>query len=336
MQNFRANILSTSVIALGIAALAVAAPASAGSGSQAGAQAETQTVPMQRIGETFVAMPVRIGDGDTMNWVVDTGASHSAIAQPAAEQFGFVSQMPHPEYDGPHNAELDDVQSLTSLFQAERFQLADVRIANRPPVELNAVVVPVTNDEPAVVAGLLGADAFSDSDYRIDFAAAEMEFGPLRVAHVDGVLSEELQIVFGAARVDRFRSPVRVMIDSGTPRTVINGYLGTRMRLREPGRYEVTGVDGRSSHSAITVPIRGIQFGGVCLYRTNVLMANLDIFTALDWVDEPAMVIGMDLLQHAEITVDQETGQVQISMGGDARDCRRDRVQWSTFDDRPS
>ena len=43
-----------------------------------------------------------------------------------------------------------------------------------------------------------------------------------------------------------------------------------------------------------------------------MLNADLDIFEHLGWENEPAIVLGMDLLQYADITVDRETGSFQI------------------------
>ena len=117
---------------------------------------------------------------------------------------------------------------------------------------------------------------------------------------------------------------VRVMFDSGTARTLVNPRLQRRVTNRGMVvRMNVGGIDGRVEEEAQPVILRDLQVGGLCFEAIQVLEADLDIFSALGWESEPAMVIGMDVLQFARIDVDRERGIIQVEGGIEEVRCER-------------
>jgi hypothetical protein len=48
------------------------------------------------------------------------------------------------------------------------------------------------------------------------------------------------------------------------------------------------------------------------------------MFRALGWRDRPAMVLGLDLLQHAIITIDGPSGAIRLDPGAPALTCAGD------------
>ena len=280
-----------------------------------------QTLQMHRVADTFVALPVTIGEGEPMNWILDTGASHSAIAQTIAEELGFVSarQSLAPE--------LDPVQTLTRMYDAERFWTRDMSIAGRPLQDINMVVVPVPPEGPSIAAGLLGYDAFAEHDLRINFDTGELDLGEQTVEHTDARIDPDRQPIFAAARVGAPRRYARVLIDSGSPVTLVNNELKQALSSGGVQLRTVTGVDGLRNEQAAPVVLRNLRIGGVCLGRQSALHADLDIFDALGWDDEPAILIGMDLLPYIEMTLDKDSGAVEISAVRDPDVCDQ-RIQW--------
>lgn len=84
----------------------------------AGAPVFGQTIELERTVSGHLALDVGIGDHGDFTFALDTGANRTAIAQDVAERLGFVSTWSAP----------DDVQSLTRLFEAERFHMADIDV----------------------------------------------------------------------------------------------------------------------------------------------------------------------------------------------------------------
>ncbi|MEE2566001.1 aspartyl protease family protein [Hyphobacterium marinum] len=277
------------------------------------ALAEGERLVMDRAPSGHFLVPVTINDTGPYTFIFDTGASHTAIAQPIAEALGFVSQW---ERTG-------DVQSLTTRFEAERFPLRRFEFAPTGPLGLDAVVVPTDPDEPRPVAGLLGADAITSLRYAVDFSTGTLTYDADAAAHADGRVNP-IGLLLAEARLLRGISHINVIIDSGSARSIVNPEMARNVRQRSNLiRYNINGVDDDIDMEAAPVAIRRFQIGGLCLDSVIALQADLDVFHALGWNTEPAIVLGMDVLQHASVTVDREAGIVQIDAAGDGIACSR-------------
>jgi len=270
---------------------------------------------LERAPSGHLLTQVQIGTNGPYTFVLDTGASNTAIIQPVAETLGFSSVW----------QDYDDVQSLTALFSAERFELQDVRVADLPAISLNTVVIPVDDTETQPVAGLLGADAIPATHYRIDFANASLVLDAPPPEHADGQVGAQ-NLLFGRVELARGLRDVRVMIDSGSAQTLVNDRLRTQLRDRIGGyTVNIHGVESRVARDpgAESRPVRlsNLRLGGLCLNWIIALRADLDIFEALEWNEVPAMVIGMDVLQYATVTVDREAGTFEISASDEDDAC---------------
>lgn len=288
--------------ALGLLAAGFAAPGHAVPGN---------SVPLERTPSGHLLVPVTIGEAGPFPFILDTGASHTAIAAPVAESLGFHSQW----------TETGDVQALTTRFLAERFALNDFVVARQSPVDLMSVIIPVDADSPVPVAGLVGADAIAAARYTMDFTHATLTLDTPPVQRADGSINP-IGLLVGDASMLRANRPVRVMLDSGSSRTIVNRALQHRLADQHMRVHTmVGGVDGRLQEEADLVQIRRFRLGGLCISGLQALQSDLDIFRHMGWDDEPAMVVGMDLLQFARVSVDRETGSVQIDAADEAYDC---------------
>lgn len=260
-------------------------------------------ITLERTPSGHLLLPVTIGEDGPFPFILDTGASHTAIAAPIAEQLGFQSRWEH----------VDDVQALTTRFEAERFALHSLNFGDQSPIDLLSVIIPVEEGQPIPVAGLLGVDAIRAVRYHVDFAAGQLELAPSPASRADGRI-DPAGLLVGDAAMLRASRPVRVMLDSGSARTIANVPLDRLVGSRHMVMRAMTvgGIDGREVEEASLLSIRQFRMGGLCFPSLRVLNADLDIFEHLGWENEPAIVLGMDLLQYAEITVDRETGSFQI------------------------
>lgn len=277
------------------------------------AAASDDSLEMERAPSGHFLVPVSINGTGPYTFIFDTGASHTALAQPVAESLGFVSQW---ERTG-------DVQSLTTRFEAERFPLRRFEFAPSGSLSLDAVIIPADPDPRRRVAGLLGADAIASTRYSVDFSTGTLTYNAGNVTIADGRVNP-IGLLLADAHLQRGVSHINVIIDSGSARSIVNPDMARNVRQRSNTvRFNINGVDDHIDMEAAPVYIRRFQLGGLCVDSFIALQADLDVFYALGWNTEPSIVLGMDVLQHAAITVDRETGTVQIDAAGDGIACAR-------------
>jgi hypothetical protein len=296
------------------AALAAGVLLTAGSALRSDAS-PAQEIALERTPSGHLLLPVTIDGDGPFPFILDTGASHTAIAAPVAERFGYTSQW----------TQVDDVQALTTRFEAERFALEGLQFDGQAPIDLVSVIIPVEEGQPIPVAGLLGADAIRAERYGIDLSLGRLTFNPAPLQHADGEI-DPAGLLVGGANMMRTVRPVRVMLDSGSARTIANVPLERLIGNRHMVMRSMTigGIDGRDIEEASLLSIRQFRLGGLCFPALRVLQSDLDIFRHLGWEDEPAMVIGMDLLQYARVSVDRPSGTFQIEAAVPDYACDRD------------
>lgn len=289
------------------------------------AHAETQSYAFGRTEAGHLTAPVRIGDQPPVTFLFDTGASHTAIAEPVAITLGYV----------PGTRPRDDVQALTSAFEADRYTIRNARLFDITPVTIDSVVLPA-DDGPLPIVGFLSPEALSSDLYALDFETGTLLLDPTAPDHADGFHHGALKLLFGSARFGGRGRRLNVMIDTGTARSFINAAGHALLPSRGATViYNVSGVDpsDRGSRSR-EVEIRLIRIGGVCVRNLSILRGELDIFDALGWSDEPSLVIGMDLLAGIRLTVDREQGIWQLDPLSERTTCRGTRrIQRDLSDD---
>lgn len=275
--------------------------------------AAPESVVLERTPSGHLLVPVHINGQGPYIFLLDTGASHTAIAQPVAESFGFQSQW----------IRTDDVQTLTTRFEAERFALDRFEFAASGPVDIDSVVIPVSPDDPNPVAGLLGADAIGAQRYTIDFSAGTLTLNAAPPQTADGRVSP-IGLLTSPAHIHRSVGRINVLIDSGSARSIVNPRLARYIRQRS-GTVPVilNGVDNIIDMEAAPVDIRRFQIGSLCVGHFNALKSDLDVFRAMGWEYQPAMVLGMDVLQYATISIDRDSGIVQIDASDANHSCAR-------------
>lgn len=238
-------------------------------------------------------------------FILDTGASHTAVADVLAAQFGYVP-----------TGDLSNVQTLTEEIRSERLTLARVEALGLTAEAIEAVVVETPTDLDLQLYGLLGADMFDRRTVALDFAAARFDGRASAPRFTDARLDEARRVPVGEAHVDGVREPVAMMIDTGSPRTIINSALERRVRERGVRvNFDVMGATrlARRERNAPGAMLEAFRVGGVCGVDMVVAHADVDVFRALGWRNRPAMIVGVDALQSAVLTLDYDSGRVEIS-----------------------
>jgi predicted aspartyl protease len=292
------------------AGLALALVAASGT-----AQAQSQTIEMRRSPSGYFVAPVFIGEDGPYAFAPDTGASHTAIAQSLAESHGFVSTRER----------LDPVQTLTAEVEAERHVLTRFGLGPYDLGQVDAVVTPTPPDLDLEIFGLLGSNAFEGRVIKLEYPRARLNLDAAPPQHDDAQIDPRRQVLTGAARARGVEDDIAVMIDTGSPVTLVNDRLAARLRQRDMIRVLTVGSVSRIPDMVETeeagVVMRQFQLGGVCIARMSIHTADLDVFRAMGWENRPAMIVGLDLLQNTILTVDYVNGRAQIEPGPEGWRC---------------
>lgn len=279
---------------------------------QAGGAPDTR-LPLARASTGQFLIDVTISGEGPWPFMIDTAASHTTLALPVAEALGFISTR----------EDLHPVQTLTAETLEERLEIADMQFGPARAARLNAVVADVVGRE---LQGLVGLDALASQRVRLNFPAGEMTFEVSLVDRAHGRIDPVHGVAIMQARVHGVREPVMVLVDTGSGFTLINSALARRL-AREPVTRMRIGAITRAAPSAAVeerARLERVRFGDVCVPAMTAPTADVDMFRALGWRDRPAMVLGLDLLQHAIITIDGPSQVIRIDAGAPGLSCPED------------
>lgn len=256
--------------------------------------------------------PMMVNGAGPFRFIVDTGANRSALSRALADRLGLTTEGFGEVHtvSGVITAPMTDVQNF-------RYGGLDLAAANEVPVVDGAVL--------AGEEGLLGVDGMHGRRLRIDFehrcieiASAtramprrrgwEMVQGELRFGH--------LVVVPGRIR----GQAVNVLIDTGSDSTLAN--LAFRDQLHSGLRVSRDRTDYARAYTAGTpivmesaVLIPRFSMGRVQINNITAYVADFHIFRLWGFEDEPALLIGMDVLaQTRAIAIDYERATVHFRL----------------------
>ena len=239
-----------------------------------------------------IMAPVMINGQGPFRFIVDTGASRSAISPSLAERLGLV----------PSIEDSLTVQGVTGADQVpsvmiDKLQAGDLLLEHRR--------VPVI--APHVFAnadGILGVEGFEQMRITVDFVKDRIFIARERKAYMSGGWFQvPVKLRFGRLMIaDAYIGKVRVkaVIDTGAERTLGNLALRTALRLDHAAQQErtETQVIGATANEedANLIPSPMIRLGQTEITRVDVTFADLNVFRIWDLDQQPALVLGMDVL----------------------------------------
>ncbi len=235
--------------------------------------------------------------------VLDTAASHTALRGPVAEQLN----------DGAPFV-LDRVaHSTTGEFLTDTFILANADFGTGPR-DILSIVLPGPDNTAPGSEGFLGTSAFDAERVEIDFTRSRLTVDPRLQVAGDLRLDPARGIVVGYATMRGIDQPVRILIDTGSNASVANSVLAGRRTRPDPLQEAVVeGVDGQARlRSERRRLFGGLQVGDLCFPVFWATVLDVHAFDNLGWTDEPAMLIGLDILDDARLRIDYESGAVDI------------------------
>ena len=319
----------TAIVALllGLPSQAISSSLEAGDeGARARVAAVQEAVPpawvastrLDRLGR--ITAPVYVNGQGPFAFVVDTGASRSAIAPRLVEALGL-------------EAEPGAGMTLRGITGAEQVPAIRVDRLEFAHVTLTDQQLPVVR--PGIFAnadGILGVDGLADSCVHADFRQQTISIDRGRCPRLQpGWLRAPAQLRFGRlftvqGRVGRV--PVRVIVDTGAERTLGNAALRDsilrQQRKEEAGyRADVMGATWQTvSGDVLLAPV--IHIADMDVTSALVTFGDFDVFGLWGLDREPALLLGMDVIGVADaIMIDYGRAELRLLPAGAALAARR-------------
>ncbi|MDX2235000.1 MAG: retroviral-like aspartic protease family protein, partial [Hyphomonadaceae bacterium] len=257
-----------------------------------------------------VVAPVYVNGQGPFRFVVDTGANRSVLSPRLAGALGLdVAGAPQ-----------SPVHGVTGVAPAPIVRVEDLRVGELSRSGVDLAVL--SNRLHASADGTLGADHLRAGRLVIDFARDRIELfeTSARVSPRDHRMPTRMR--FGMLPVVSARiGPVAVhaVIDTGAERSVGNAALRRAllregMALQTEGEAQIFGVVGPTEVGDLVWAPR-FTFGGLRIARLPILFADTHFFRIWRLEEEPALLIGMDVLgQFDALTVDYGRQQVSVRL----------------------
>ncbi|NEX93362.1 retropepsin-like aspartic protease [Caulobacter sp. 17J65-9] len=252
--------------------------------------------------------PVRVNDRGPFNFVVDTGANRSVIAEERAAELG----LPPAGLVSLHG--IGGVETVPTVL-VDRFEVG--------ALTTRALRMPVLPRRRLGVDGLIGLDALDKRLVEMDFRRGRLRLARSRPKTVgvsrltQGVerpgLSVAARYRFGQLTVVDARSGttnLTAFIDSGSQVTVGNSALRDVVRLRQldiPDLNRVVPIFSVTSQTAYGefAVLRSLRLGETRLVNLPLVFSDLHTFGLWGLNDSPALLLGIDTLSlFGSVTLD--------------------------------
>jgi predicted aspartyl protease len=263
-----------------------------GSSAPLGAEALLFASPTTRDHIGRVVVPVRINGQGPFRFIVDTGANHSTISPALARKLGLKpAEVPSIILDGITGT------AQVSFVTIDRLQAGDLTLES---TALPVVWAPVM----AGADGILGAAGITEKSLVIDFQRNRVTIsrGVEAAMRANSMRVRAVRVAGGLMTLDTRIGgvAVRAVIDTGAERTLGNLALRNALHARRP--HGVTAMmttvygttqDTESGEIQIVPPI---VIDSLRITDVAVVFGDFHIFSVWGMQDQPAMIIGMDVL----------------------------------------
>ncbi len=241
-----------------------------------------------RIGRIWV--PVHIDGKGPFRLVLDTGAQRSAVIPQVVQTLGMPLDRSPPVI----------LRGVTGSAVVPTIQVGSLSVGD---LWVGPARVPVVQDAFGGAEGLLGTDGMQDHriyiDFRNDFINISRSRGRRAALGFTPIpfLPDPMNLLVIWAEIGGLT--VRAIVDTGAQATVGNEALRQALRRQVArntrGPDEVFGATG-AKQIGVGARISPIRIGDLSIRDAHVTFSDLHIFDTWRIGDEPALVIGMDVL----------------------------------------
>jgi hypothetical protein len=261
----------------------------------------------------LILVPVTIDGSPPLDFILDSGASRSAITDPfLAEALGLEfssAGLARGAGAGATEVRITDEVSIAS----QGFEILRTRLVVH---DIGGLIAGISGRD---LDGFVGSEVFRDYVVEVDPGSRRLVFhDPQIFVYRGGGLSMPLEMVSGRPVVEarlviqegRKPMPVRLLVDSGSNR-MLTLISGSKRRLRPSGatsRQETVGVTG--SVSVEIGPIHSIDIGGLLVRRIDV--AWMEEFRVASTRSIPGLngIVGNGLLSRFRTFFDSRGGRL--------------------------
>lgn len=276
-----------------------------------------------RIGR--IMAPVYVNGRGPYPFVVDTGASRSAVAPRLLAELGLVP-------DAEASLALRGVTGAADVpaVELESLQAGEIRLQHlRLPVVQRSIF--------ADADGILGVDGFDRACLYVDFVRQTIAIyrnGCPRFRYDWPRIPAKLRfgrLVVVSGHIKRVA--VKAIIDTGAERSLGNEALLHALELQDKAADPSTATSVLGATEQVApgnlVGTPTLYLGGVKVSDIDVTFGHFDVFRLWQMEDEPALLVGMDLLGAANgLMIDYKRSELRILPGGSSDDPYIRRGGW--------
>lgn len=237
-----------------------------------------------RIGRVWA--PVYINDKGPFKLVLDTGANRTAVVPALADRIGTPIGTNTVKLLGATGS------SIVPMIKVSSIKIGDLFLGDR-----NVAIVP---DVFGGAEGVLGADGLSDKRIHIDFKNDEISIRrSTGVVRANGFTRVPVKLRAGHLLMFDVKLAgvrTRAMLDTGAQATIGNKSLQAALAKRSKGvKNTIIGVTLDEQHGE-TLFAPSVDIGDLTISGMRVTFGDMYIFTAWNMTDQPALLIGMDII----------------------------------------
>jgi len=235
---------------------------------------------------------VEINGRGPYRFIIDTGANRSAVAPHVIHGLGLQSHAGdgRPLHGVTGSAVLPwvDVDSLRA---------GGILLEPRPMPVLDGAVF-------ADADGILGIEGFQNARIAVDFVRDRVEISESAKQRApQGALRVRIRLKYGGLLVADGKVagiPVHVIIDTGAEHSLGNAALHAALvqkALRHGAGSQRTIIGATAeTTSGLAVTVPSVKIGEANLHNLSVTFGDLHVFRIWGLEDEPAILVGMDLI----------------------------------------
>jgi predicted aspartyl protease len=238
-----------------------------------------------RIGRVWA--PVYINGKGPFRLVLDTGANRTAVIPALADRLGMPMESTPVKLLGATGS------SMVPIIRVSSIEVGDLWLGDR-----KVAIVP---DVFGGAEGVLGADGLSDKRVHIDFRNDQISIlrSTGRPPQSLGTTRVPVHIRHGHLLMFEMKiSGIRTkaMLDTGAQTTIGNRSLRTALSRKRQGiSNEIIGVT-LDVQKGETFYAPAVDIGGLTVRGMRVTFGDIYIFDAWKMTEEPAILIGMDII----------------------------------------
>lgn len=253
-----------------------------------------------------MTVPVKVGNSETLAFVIDTGAERTVISRQLASRLNLAA--------GP----VRNLITVTGSGKVDTVIVPSIELSGTRTREIEA---PALEQAHLGAPGMLGLDSLQNRRVTLDFKKNEMRVVGAR--HAEDTDDDTIVVTarnrFGQLILVNSRlmgERVQVIIDTGAATSIGNlallNKLSRRKNMPALQTVTVTSVTGQTLQAQYA-QIDRIQIGGVDMNNIPVAFADAEPFKRFGLANKPALLLGMDALRLFErVSVDFANKQVRF------------------------